>query len=225
LDRPLTAVFGGLGTFGAWIVVMVLNPRTLLIGAIWMLFGITIYLLYRRSQGLTPSQTHKVLLPEPLGVEEVEYKSILVAYEDDETFSEETMATAVKLAAKRRRAIHVIAVVTVPNHLPLEAPLPAQEEDARSKIEQAKLIGGLRVSGHIHRARPNQAGHSIAEEARELKASALVMGLRYRNGAPLYGKTLQTVLAERPTRVIVVGEPERARSSAGLTQPPVGAPA
>jgi hypothetical protein len=42
------------------------------------------------------------------------------------------------------------------------------------------------------------------------------MGLRYRNGTPLYGKTLQTVMAERPTRVIVVGEPDRARSVAGL---------
>jgi basic amino acid/polyamine antiporter, APA family len=224
-DLPLTAVFGGFGTFTAWIVVMVLNPRTLVIGAIWMLLGLSIYLFYRRSQGLSPSQTHKVLLPEPLGVEEVEYKSILVAFEDDEPFSEQTIVTAVKLASKRRRAIHVIAVVTVPSHLPLDAPLRDQEEAARSKIEQAKLIGGMRVSGHIHRSRPNQAGHSIAEEARELKASALVMGLRYRNGAPLYGKTLQTVLAERPTRVIVVGEPELAREAAGITTPVAGAPA
>ena len=227
-DIPLTAVFGGFGTFAAWIVVMALNPRTLVIGAIWMALGISIYLLYRRRLGLSPIQTHKVLLPEPLGVEEVEYKSILVAFEDDEPFNEQTMVTAVKLASKRRRAVHVIAIVTVPNHLPLDAPLERQEEDAQSKIEQAKLIGGLRVSGHIHRARPNQAGHSIAEEARELKASALVMGLRYRNGAPLYGKTLQTVLAERPTRVIVVGEPELARSAttAGPPVPPsVGAPA
>ena len=224
-EVPLTAVFGGFGTFAAWIVVMVLNPRTLVIGAIWMLLGITIYLLYRRRLGLSPSQTHKVLLPEPLGVEEVEYKSVLVAFEDDEPFSEQTMVTAVKLAAKRRRAIHVIAVVVVPSHLPLDAALGEQEEQAQSKIEQAKLIGGLRVSGHVHRVRPNQAGHSIAEEARELKASALVMGLRYRNGVPLYGKALQTVLAERPTRVIVVGEPERARSAAGITTPVAGAPA
>jgi basic amino acid/polyamine antiporter, APA family len=228
-DLPLTAVFGGFGTFAAWIVVMALNPRTLVIGAIWMVLGTAIYLLYRRSQGLSPTETHKVLLPEPLGVEEVEYKSVLVAFEDDEPFSEQTMVTAVKLAAKRRRAIHVIAIVTVPNHLPLDAPLGPQEEEARSKIEQAKLIGGLRVSGHIHRVRTNQAGHSIAEEARELKASALVMGLRYRNGVPLYGKTLQTVLAERPTRVIVVGEPEPARSAASDGGPPVspgvGAPA
>src|SRR3954453_24168448 len=223
IDLPLTAVFGGFGTFAAWIVVMALNPRTLLIGALWMLLGISIYLLYRRSHGLSPSQTHKVLLPEPLGVEEVEYKSVLVAFQDDDPFSEETMVTAIKLAAKKRRPIHVISVVVVPSHLPLDAALGDQEQDARSKIEQAKLIGGLRVSGHLHRVRPNQAGHSIAEEARELKASALVMGLRYRNGAPLYGKTLQTVLAERPCRVIVVGEPERARSAAGLA--PAGAPA
>ena len=222
---PLTAVLGGFGTFAAWIVVMALNPRTLVIGGIWMILGISIYLLYRRSQGLSPSQTHKVVLPEPLGVEEVEYQSVLVAFEDGEPFSEQTVATAVKLAAKRRRAIHVITVVTVPSHLPLDAPLGSQEEEARSKIEQAKLIGGLRVTGHVHRARPNQEGHSIAQEAAELKASALVMGLRYRNGAPLYGKTLQTVLAERPCRVIVVGEPEVAREAAGMTTPPVGAPA
>src|SRR5262249_55350552 len=225
-DLPLTAVFGGLGTFAAWIVVMALNPRTLVIGAIWMLLGLSIYLLYRRSQGISPIQTHKVLLPEPLGVEEVEYKSVLVAFDDDEPFSEQTMTTAVKLASKRRRAIHVIAVVTVPNHLPLDAPLGEKEEQAHSKIEQAKLIGGLRVSGHVHRARPGQAGHSIAEEVNELNATALVMGLRYRNGAPLYGKTLQTVLAERPCRVIVVAQPEAAREAAGLSgPPPVGAPA
>jgi APA family basic amino acid/polyamine antiporter len=223
-DVPITAVLGGLGTFAAWIVVMALNPRTLVIGAIWMLLGLTLYLLYRRSQGLSPAQTHKVLLPEPLGVEEIEYQSVLVAFEDDEPFSEQTMVTAAKLASKRRRAIHLIAIVTVPSHLPLEAELPEQEQEARSKIEQAKLIGGLRVTGHIHRARPGQAGHSIAEEARQLKATALVMGLRYRDGVPLYGKTLQTVLAERPCRVIVVGEPERARSAAGLSTP-VGAPA
>jgi basic amino acid/polyamine antiporter, APA family len=223
VDLPLTAVFGGLGTFTAWIVVMALNPRTLVIGAIWMVLGTAIYLLYRRSLGLSPTQTHKVLLPEPLGVEEIEYQSVLVAFEDDEPFSEQTMVTAVKLAAKRRRAIHVIAIVTVPSHLPLDAPLGPQEEEARSKIEQAKLIGGLRVSGHVHRVRPNQAGHSIAEEARQLKATALVMGLRYRNGAPLYGKTLQTVLAERPCRVIVVGEPEGARSGAPRGGPPTPA--
>ena len=36
------------------------------------------------------------------------------------------------------------------------------------------------------------------------------MPLRYRGGAPLYGKTLQTVLAKRPCRVIVAANPAEA---------------
>jgi APA family basic amino acid/polyamine antiporter len=223
-DLPLTAVVGGLGTFTAWIVVMALNPRTLAIGAVWMGLGITLYFVYRRLHGISPSETHKVLLPEGLGVEEIEYQSVLVAFEDDAPFSEETVATAAKLAAKRRRGIHVVSVLTVPQSLPLDAPVPERESEAQSKIEQAKLIGGLRVTGHVHRVRPNQAGHSIAEEAEEMQASALVVGLRYRDGRPLYGKTLQTILAERPCRIIVVGEPSAARSRAGATER-VGAPA
>jgi basic amino acid/polyamine antiporter, APA family len=226
VEVPLTAVLGGLGTFSAWIVVMALNPRTLVIGAVWMVVGIGLYLIYRRVQGISARETHKVLLPEPLGVEEVEYHSVLVAFEDDAPFAEETVVTAVKLAAKRRRGIHVISVITVPTHLPLDAPLAEQESEAQSKIEQAKLIAGLRVSGHVHRVRPNQAGHSIAEEAKEMEASALVMGLRYRNGIPLYGKTLQTLLTVRPCRIIVFGEPGRARGPVEPDGggPPVGAP-
>jgi len=212
-DLPLVAVFGALGTGAAWIVVMALNTRTLVIGSAWMLVGIVTYLAYRRNQGLPVAETVKVVLPEPLGVTEVEYKSVLVAFEDDAPFSEETMATAVKLASRRRRAIHVASILTIPTHLPLDAPLREQEAEAQSKIEQAKLVGGgLRVDGHVHPVRPNQAGRSIVEEAREIDASAIVVGLRYRNGQPLYGKTLQTVLAQRPCRVIVVGEPGRAGS-------------
>ena len=40
-----------------------------------------------------------------------------------------------------------------------------------------------------------------------IDAAALVMPLRYRNGAPLYGRALQTVLAKRPCRVIVAANP------------------
>ena len=36
VEVPLTAVLGGLGTFAAWIVVMALNPRTLVVGIGWM---------------------------------------------------------------------------------------------------------------------------------------------------------------------------------------------
>ena len=203
---PLTAVLGGLGTFAAWIVVMALNPRTLAVGLGWMVFGIVVYVLYRRNQKLPLTETVKVVTPEPLGVEEIEYRSVMVAFEDGEPFSEEMVATAVKLASKRRRGIHVHSLLTVPTNLPLDADMREAEAEAQSRIEQAKLIGGQRVTGHVERVRPGQAGYSIADEAKLINAAAVVVWLRYRNGTPLYDKTLQTVLGERPCRVIVVSE-------------------
>ena len=218
IELPITAVLGGLGTFGAWIVVMALNLRTLALGSAWMVIGLTVYLLYRRNQGLSLRQTVKVEGLAPLGVEEVEYNSVLIAFED-EAFSEETAATALALAAKRRRAIHVLSLLEVPTHLSLDAPLPEAEERARSRIERAKLICGLRVSGQIERVRPGQAATAIIERAKEIKAAAIVMQLRYRNGKPLYGKTLQTVLAQRPVRVLVAAQPEEARERAPAGPP------
>jgi APA family basic amino acid/polyamine antiporter len=206
-EVPMTAVLGGLGTFGAWIVVMALNPSTLFVGIGWMILGVTVYILYRRNQGLPLTRTVKVVLPEPLGVEEVEYQSVLVGFEDDEAFSPEMVATAVKLASKRRRGIHVHSMMTVPTNLPLDAELPEAEAEAQRRVEEAKLIGGARVTGHVARVRPGQAGYSVAEEAAEIEAAAIVVGLRYRNGVPQYDKTLQTVLSERPCRVIVVSDP------------------
>jgi basic amino acid/polyamine antiporter, APA family len=206
-EIPLSAVLGGLGTFTAWVVVMALNPTTLIAGLGWMALGISLYVLYRRSQRLPLTETVKVVLPEPLGVEEVEYRSVLVAFDDEAPFSPEAVATAVKLASKRRRGIHVHSMMTVPTNLALEAPMPEAEAEAQRKIEEAKLIGGQRVTGHVSRVRPGQAGYSVADEAAEIKAEAIVVGLRYRNGVPLYGKALQTILGERPCRVIVVSDP------------------
>src|SRR5215217_2729402 len=205
-DVPVLAVLGGLGTFAAWVIVIVLHTTTGLVGAGWMIFGVLLYAAYRRRHQLPLRETVKVLTPEPLGVEEVEYQSVLVVFESD-SFSDEAVATAARLAARRRRGIHVVAIVTVPTHLPVDAELEEREGDAQSKIEQAKIIGGLRVTGHITRVRPGQEAQTIIEEARDIKAAAIVMPLRYRNGKPLYGKTLQTVLAKRPTRVIVAAQP------------------
>jgi basic amino acid/polyamine antiporter, APA family len=231
-ELPLTAVVGGLGTFAAWVVVMALNIETLVAGTIWMVLGTGIYLLFRRRQGLPLRETVKVETLAPLGVEEIEYRSVLLAFEQ-EPFSERTVLAARTLAARRRRAIHVLALINVPTHLPLDAELPAEEGEARAKIERAKLICGQRATGTVLRVRPGQAGQAIVKRARQLKAAAIVMQLRYRNGTPLYGKTLQTVLAERPCRVIVAAEPgevaatsrERALDAVGPGRAPTGAQA
>src|SRR3954469_8397216 len=140
-EIPITAVLGGLGTFAAWVIVIALHSTTGLVGAGWMLFGVLLYAAYRRRQQLPMRETVKVVTPEPLGVEEVEYQSVLVVFESD-SFSNEAVAMAVRLAARRRRGIHVLSIATVPTHLPLDAELEEREEEANSKIEQAKIIGG-----------------------------------------------------------------------------------
>ena len=219
-EVPLTAVLGGLGTFAAWIVVMALNPRTLAVGRGWMAFGIVVYVLYRRNQKLPLTETVKVVTPEPLGVEEIEYRSVLVAFEDGEPFSEEMVATAVKLASKRRRGDPHPLDADRADPPAAERRAARREAEAQSKVEQAKLIGGQRVTGHVERVRPGQAGYSISDEAKLINAAAIVVGLRYRNGAPLYDKTLQTVLGERPCRVIVVSDRAPEPGAAGPQRRP-----
>jgi APA family basic amino acid/polyamine antiporter len=95
--------------------------------------------------------------------------------------------------------------------------MPAEEDAAQSIIEQARVQAGARVSGHVERVRSGQAGRRIIEEAVDMRAAAIVMPLPRRvNGASLFGKTLETVLAERPCRVIIESAPapERARARA-----------
>ena len=113
----------------------------------------------------------------------------------------EVIATAVKLAARRRRGIHVLVTITVPELAARSTPrCPSRRRSAQAIIEQAKLQGGRRVSGHCEKVRAGQAGRRIVEEAREMRARGdrACRCRSARGGASLFGKTLETVLAERP---------------------------
>jgi APA family basic amino acid/polyamine antiporter len=207
-DIPMFAVFGGLGTFIAWVVVTVLNVTTLIAGAVWLAIGITTYVVYRHRHGLSLTETTKVVMPKAVVEREVEYESVLVAFEDEQ-YNPNAVATAVRLAARRRRGIHVLVTITVPANAPIDASLPRQEETAQSIIDQARVVGGRRVTGHWEKVRGGEAGRRIVDEAREMRARAVVMSPpRRRAGASLFGRALETVLAERPARVIIEWEPE-----------------
>lgn len=159
----------------------------------------------------------KVPSPGAPGVEEAAYDSVLVAFDERSGFSEDVVATAARLAATRRRAIHVLSLITVPSSLPISSDMKRSESEAASKIERAKLIAGMRVTGEVERVRPGQAGYAIAEKARRIRAGAIVIGLRERDGVPLYDDTVKSVLAERPCRVIVVSPGAAAESGAYRT--------
>ncbi len=218
MDVPLFAVFGLMGTGLAFVTTTVLYLDVALTGTIWLAIGLVGYAVYRRGQGLDLTTTAKVAIPQPVVEHEAEYESILVAY-DVGNFREEALLTAQKLAARRRRGIHVLVTIPVPTSSPITAALPERELEARAILEQARIIGGRRVSGHFEKIRAGQAGRIIVDEAREMRARAIILPLppRVRGGA-LFGATLEHVLAERPCRVIIESPPpaerDRQRASA-----------
>src|SRR3712207_1259100 len=82
------------------------------------------------------------------------------------------------------------------------------------------LFRSRRVRGHVEHIRPGQAGRRIIEEIQDMRASAVVMGMPQRvNGASLFGKTLETVLRERPCRVIIESLPAQSRERAREAAP------
>src|SRR5215212_9512081 len=205
-DAPLFAIAGGSFTAIAFVVIAALNPTVAAFGVGWLAFGTLLYLGFRRRHGLDLTSTHKVAIPQPVVDHEAEYDSVLVPVSDG--YDEHVMATAAKLAARKRRGMHVVSFVTVPHSLPIDASMAEEEAHAQSVIEQARIQGGRRVSGHVERIRPGQAGRRIVEEAVDMRAAAIVLALPRRvDGASLFGKTLETVLAERPCRVVIESTP------------------
>jgi APA family basic amino acid/polyamine antiporter len=201
-DVPLFAVVGLFGTGAAFVVVTALHLDVAIAGIGWLSLGVLVYMAFRRRQGLDLTTTTKVAIPRPVTEREAEYESVLVAF-DVKQYSEGALATAVKVAARRRRGIHVLVTIPVPASSPITAEMPEQELAAQAIIEQARLQGGRRVSGHVEKVRPGQAGRMIVNEARETRAQAVVVPLPARTGGSLFGKTVETVLAERPCRVII----------------------
>jgi basic amino acid/polyamine antiporter, APA family len=200
---PIYALFGGLGTGIAFVVVNLLEFTTFVAGTVWLIVGVASYVLYRRNQGLSLTQTTKVVVPKPIVEHEVEYESVLVAFEDRQ-YAPEAVSTAAKLAARRRRGIHVVVTITVPANSPIDAEMPEAEARAQSAIDSARVRGGRRVTGHWEKVRAGEAGRRIVSEAREIRAAAIVMPIPpKRTGTSVFGRTLETVLAERPCRVII----------------------
>lgn len=205
-DLPPFAVLGLMGTGSAFLVVTVLDPTVGVAGMVWLALGMVVYIVYRRRQGLDLTTTHKVVEAKPVTEREAEYESVLVAFETRD-YNAQTVATAIRLAARRRQGIHVLALVTVPASSPLDAALPEAELAAYSLIEQARVQGGRRVTGRVEKVRAGQAGRLIVQEARTLRARALILPLPQRGGGSIFPKSIETVLSDRPCRVILEADP------------------
>jgi APA family basic amino acid/polyamine antiporter len=203
-DLPLFAVVGGACTFASLCVLAALHVSVAIAGVGWLVLGMIVYPIYRHRHGLDLVSTTKVAIPRPATETEAEYESVLVAF-DDRGYVPEVMATAARLASRRRRGIHVMVTIPVPASIPIDAQMVEKEAAAQSIIEQAKVQAGRRVSGHWEKVRAGQTGRRIVDEARAMKAAAIVMPISGQSAG--LGRTVETVLRDRPTRVILETTP------------------
>ena len=134
----MTAVLGGIGTFAAWVSVMVLHVDARYVGTGWMIVGLTGYVIYRRRQGLDLTSHYKIAHRErPAFFVELDYRSAVVPI-----FGTDVDASALRAAAKlvgEGAIVEAMYVLRVPNQLSLDAGLEEEERSGMSVLESAKV--------------------------------------------------------------------------------------
>jgi APA family basic amino acid/polyamine antiporter len=207
VDWPLFAIFGGLATAGAWLVVVIQEDATRWAGLGWLVAGFVLYWVYRRSLRVGMSQTVRapVLVLGPSLV--VEYRTIVVPVVRSAE-SEEALVAAARLAAERGSRIAIVHVLEVPMEQPLDAPMAEREREADELLDEAQaLVEGYGVRAVTRLVRARAAGPAIVEEAARRDAELVVHGaprVRIRGGKPVFGKTVDYVLRNSPSRVVLV---------------------
>ena len=214
IDWPLFAIFGGLGTGLAWLVVVVQEPATRWAGLGWLAAGFAVYLVYRRRVLHLPV-ARTVRAPAVVLVDElrVEYRMIVVPVVRSAE-SEEALVAAARLAGERRSRVAILHVLEIPMELPLTVSLPSAEREANDLLDDARALvesHGVRAVTRLERAR--SAGPAIVADAVRRTADLVVIGARRRGigrRTPVFGRTVRYVLKHSPCRVIVATAREAA---------------
>jgi basic amino acid/polyamine antiporter, APA family len=205
IDWPLFAIFGGLGTAIAWIVVVVQKPGPRWAGLGWLVIGLIGYVVYRRRVLHVPLTTtlHAPVIIGPAVA--LEYRNILVPVKPGRA-SEEAIDLACRLAADRGARIAALSVVVVPLDQPLDKRLDEEERMADEALDVAAAIAelyGVRFNERLVRAR--HAGRAIVDEAERRQSEIIVMGApRVGRGRGVFSDTVDFVLKHAPCRVMVV---------------------
>jgi APA family basic amino acid/polyamine antiporter len=205
IDWPLFAIFGGLGTSAAWVVVIAQKEGARWVGLGWLAVGLVTYFVYRRfvvHAGLRVTLRAPVIIGPSAALE---YRSILVPVKPGRA-SEEAMDLAARFATERGASIAAVSVVEVPLELPLDTRQEEEEAAADEALDRAAAIAelyGVEVTGRLVRGR--SAGRAIVDEAVRRGSEIILMGAprRDRPRRAVFSDTVDFVLKNAPVRVMV----------------------
>ena len=207
IDWPIFAVFGGVCTAAAWVIVVVQTAATRYAGLGWLVFGFVFYAVYRkRTIGRPMRET--VRAPQlVLGPSlQLDYRTIVVPVTRSHD-SEEALVAAARLAGDRRATIVIMHVLEVPLDHPLGADLRRDEEEAYDLLDDARaLVERYDIRTIVRLAHGRRAGPEIVAEADRRNAELVVVGAgrrRARRGRMIFGGTVDHVLRASPSRVLV----------------------
>ena len=204
----LFSVIGLIGTGGAWVVQVATHPLERAIGFGWMIAGPVVYVLYRRTQGLSLMETARAPVYVAPASADIAYDALLVPVLGGR-LDHSAMFVACRLAAERGAQIVVAGVIEVPRSLPLTADLTDQERTINEQLDHAKLIGkefGVDVVTRVLRSR--NAEQAVLEEIERRESQLVVLGVSPRRhlGLSLVGRTNERIMRRSPVRVVLVRE-------------------
>lgn len=205
---PIPSVVGALATAAVFVGAMITHIGARYGGSAWLVGGIVVYLLVRKTRGA--GLLEHVRASDEQVLPQAEFSKILVPMKLGE-IGEEMVATAVKLAQERGAAVEALYVIRVPLDQPLDAPMFDAEERAAASMAEAAALGadhGVPVIGKTVRAR--SIGEAIVEAAQEGGVDLIVLGSspRWRRQSRFFSPTVDYVLRKSPAEVLIVAFPQ-----------------
>ncbi len=229
---PIPTVIALIGSFAGWIAVLVLHDRSALVGTVWMLGGLLLYVVSRSRSHLPLRKA--VVVPKTVLSRDTshgEFASILVPV-FGRKLDDDIVQGAGRLARDRTldleesggAQIEAIWVFEIPMSLPLASPVDEERlKKARTALARAKAVGeeyeGVTVATATVRAR--RVGQGIVDEARRRGVDVIVMAAeepsRVRGGSTFggtgdfsgraLGPITTYVMANAPCRVLLTAPP------------------
>ncbi len=135
---PITAVIGAIATFSVWVIVVITKPEGRNLGLLWLVFGVGMYLWYRRKKQIAPMgqlEIEKIRVPEHYPMH---LKHILVTARM--RGNTEALQTACQLAKSYGSKITAVYVIEIPAALPMHTNVERKEEAGEAALKRAEAI-------------------------------------------------------------------------------------